>query len=83
MNSKQNKERFSYIRSKNYQADVNNKSIFSRASDYFSRKQFPVSDSITSVMDTLILKLAKILPGPLKSLPSEDLSYQKFSGKTK
>ena len=47
-----------------YQKDIKNQSLFSKDSTYFFRKQFPVSEKLTSEIDIHIMTKAKVLPGP-------------------
>ena len=47
-----------YMLSKQYQKDIKNQSLFSK--DYFSRKQFPVSEEVTSGVDIYVMKKASL-----------------------
>ena len=49
--------------SRQYQKDIHNESLFLRSSNYFTRKQFPVSEEIEEEMDKCIMNEAKVLPG--------------------
>ena len=53
-----------YMLSPQYQKDIKNQSLFSKDSTYFFRKQFPVSEKLTSEIDIHIMTKAKVLPGP-------------------
>ena len=53
-----------YMLSPQYQKDIKNQSLFNKGSTYFFRKQFPVSEKLTSEIDIHIMTKAKVLPGP-------------------
>ena len=53
-----------YMLSPQYQKDIKNQSLLSKDSTYFFRKQFPVSEKLTSEIDIHIMTKAKVLPGP-------------------
>ena len=53
-----------YMLWRQYQKDIKNQSLFSKDSEYFCRKQFPVSEQVTSEVDIYVMKKAKVLPGP-------------------
>ena len=52
-----------YMLSRQYQVDIHNESLFSRSSNYFTRKQFPISEEIEEEMDKCIMNETKVLPG--------------------
>ena len=49
--------------SRQYQVDIHNESLFSRSSNYFTRKQFPISEETEEEMDKCIMNETKVLPG--------------------
>ena len=53
-----------YMLWRQYQKDIKNQSLFSKDSEYFCRKQFPVSEHVRSEVDIYVMEKAKVLPGP-------------------